>query len=231
MREANDHVATDCYDTGRSRCREDTLRPCRISGQGRPAFGLTDLQNRPEMRVRERLDCGRSSGVSNLSRSPSPSDTVPAGAAPRPGLTCQTAPSYSRCALEPTGRACAQTARSTRSNCPPPASTCAVTASSGAKLDSRSNSHTAAFSASARLGQRATTSRPPSRIIRSTGRHDRGRLHDEQLQRRRSAAYLPTTDRGAVLSTKWTMAHPLEQRLDVLIIRRSSVQARPAPPR
>jgi len=67
-----------------------------------------------------------------------------------------------------TGCASVQAARSTRRNCPPPASTRVVTASCGAKRDSRSNSHMAAFSASAWLGQRATTSRPPFRVSRST---------------------------------------------------------------
>src|SRR5664279_4199495 len=81
---------------------------------------------------------------------------------------CQKAPSYFGCALERTRCVCAQRARSTRRNCPPPASTCVVTVSPGANRDSRSNSHAEAFSASARVRQRATTSRPPLRVNRST---------------------------------------------------------------
>src|SRR5450631_2218061 len=73
-----------------------------------------------------------------------------------------------RSGLPPPQDAAVQAVRSTRRNCPPPASTCVVSASCGARRDSRSNSHMAALSASAWLGQRATTSRPPLRVNRST---------------------------------------------------------------
>ncbi len=80
-------------------------------------------------------------------------------------------------------RAYVQTAHSTRRNCPPPASTCVVTASSDANRDSRSRSQPAAFSASAWLGQRATTSRSPAKAFMNP--HPRASHTESRSQVRR----------------------------------------------